>query len=277
MFRGVGRAIQRAARGACAGAARPRVRAAPRARLAGPGRRGAECPAVNRPLASLDPIDSKRLQFVADTVPALLAYLDDGARYVWVNEAYRRWFGRSPESIVGRHAREIVGEAAWAAVRTSRGAGARRRGGLVRGTHRLRPRSHARRPGGLRPRSRRQRPRAGLRFAGHRRQRDADRRAGPAGERAHARGVPDRGARGQLGGDPRTRMGPRARCAGPTRRIGSSATHPASRGRLRPLHLVGSSRRSRARPQQRAASGVERPTAASRPSTASSAPTGPCA
>ena len=73
-------------------------------------------PAVNRPDASLDPIDSRRLQLVADTVPALLAYLDEGVRYVWVNEAYRHWFGRSLESIRGRHAREIVGEAAWLAV-----------------------------------------------------------------------------------------------------------------------------------------------------------------
>jgi PAS domain S-box-containing protein len=71
---------------------------------------------VNGPLASLDPIDSKRLQFVADTVPALLAYLDDGVRYLWVNEAYRHWFGRSPESICGQHARALVGEAAWNAV-----------------------------------------------------------------------------------------------------------------------------------------------------------------
>ena len=67
-------------------------------------------------LASPDPTDSKRIQFVADTVPALLAYLDEGARYVWVNEAYRHWFGRTPESILGHHAREIVGEAAWTAV-----------------------------------------------------------------------------------------------------------------------------------------------------------------
>ena len=81
------------------------------------GRRGAESPAVNLPSASLDPIDTQRLQLVADTVPALLAYLDEGVRYVWVNETYRRWFDRSPESIRGRHAREIVGEAAWAVVR----------------------------------------------------------------------------------------------------------------------------------------------------------------
>ena len=71
---------------------------------------------MSRPPASLAPIDSQRLLLVADTVPALLAYLDEEVRYVWANGAYQRWFGRSPESICGRHAREIVGEAAWAAV-----------------------------------------------------------------------------------------------------------------------------------------------------------------
>jgi len=68
------------------------------------------------PTASPDPIDTQRLQLVADTVPALLAYLDTEVRYVWANGAYLRWFGRAPETIRGCHAREIVGEAAWAAV-----------------------------------------------------------------------------------------------------------------------------------------------------------------
>ena len=49
------------------------------------------------------------LQLVADTVPALLAYLDDGVRYVWANETYRRWFGLSLDSIRGRSMRDIVG------------------------------------------------------------------------------------------------------------------------------------------------------------------------
>jgi PAS domain S-box-containing protein len=71
---------------------------------------------MNHPPASINPIDALRLQLVADTVPALLAYVDEGMRYVWVNETYRRWFGRSPESIRGRHIREIVGDAAWAAI-----------------------------------------------------------------------------------------------------------------------------------------------------------------
>ena len=71
---------------------------------------------MSHPGASLDPIDPARLQLVADTVPSLLAYVDERVHYVWVNETYRRWFGRSPESIRGRHAKEIVGEAAWLAV-----------------------------------------------------------------------------------------------------------------------------------------------------------------
>ena len=72
---------------------------------------------MSRPPSVLDRIDAERLRFVANTVPALLAYLDAGVHYVWANETYRRWFGRSPESMSGLHAREIVGEPAWLAVR----------------------------------------------------------------------------------------------------------------------------------------------------------------
>jgi len=71
---------------------------------------------MDHPIGSLDTIDAQRLQLVANTTPALLAYVDEGARYVWVNEAYRRWFGSTPESIRGRHVREIVGDLAWTAI-----------------------------------------------------------------------------------------------------------------------------------------------------------------
>ena len=53
---------------------------------------------MNRPDASLDALDAQRLQLIANTVPGLLAYVDERVRYVWVNEAYRRWFGRAPDS-----------------------------------------------------------------------------------------------------------------------------------------------------------------------------------
>ena len=58
-----------------------------------------------------------RLRFVANAVPALLAYLDTSARYVWANETYRRWFGHAPEKIRGRHISEVLGVAAWEQLR----------------------------------------------------------------------------------------------------------------------------------------------------------------
>jgi len=58
-----------------------------------------------------------RLRFVANAVPALLAYLDTSARYVWANETYRRWFGQAPEEIRGRHISEVLGTAAWEQLR----------------------------------------------------------------------------------------------------------------------------------------------------------------
>jgi PAS domain S-box-containing protein len=58
-----------------------------------------------------------RLRFVANAVPALLAYLDTSARYVWANETYRRWFDHAPEKIRGRHISEVLGETAWEQLR----------------------------------------------------------------------------------------------------------------------------------------------------------------
>ena len=59
----------------------------------------------------------RQLKFVANTVPALLAFVDTDARYVWVNESYRCWFGLAPEEIRGRHVREVLGEAPWEQIR----------------------------------------------------------------------------------------------------------------------------------------------------------------
>jgi two-component system CheB/CheR fusion protein len=61
--------------------------------------------------------DAEQLRFVVNAVPALIAYLDQDARYVWANEAYRRWLGHPPDEIPGRHVSEVLGAAAWASVR----------------------------------------------------------------------------------------------------------------------------------------------------------------
>jgi PAS domain S-box-containing protein len=61
--------------------------------------------------------DTEQLRFAANAVPALIAYLDSDARYVWANEAYRRWLGQSPEEVRGRHVTEVLGPVGWASVR----------------------------------------------------------------------------------------------------------------------------------------------------------------
>jgi PAS domain S-box-containing protein len=61
--------------------------------------------------------NTEQLRFVANAVPALIAYLDLDARYVWANESYRRWLGYPPEEIPGRHVSDVLGAAGWASVR----------------------------------------------------------------------------------------------------------------------------------------------------------------
>ncbi len=61
--------------------------------------------------------NTEQLWFVANAVPALIAYLDRDARYVWANESYRRWLGYPPEEIPGRHVSDVLGAGGWASVR----------------------------------------------------------------------------------------------------------------------------------------------------------------
>jgi len=69
-------------------------------------------------MAAKEPSENEeRLRFVANAVPALLAYVDAGARYVWCNETYRRWFGYAPEELRGHHLSEVLGGTAWEQLR----------------------------------------------------------------------------------------------------------------------------------------------------------------
>jgi len=61
--------------------------------------------------------EAARVQFVADAVPALIAYIDAGACYRLNNRAYEAWFGHPRGEVVGRHMRDVLGDAAWAAIR----------------------------------------------------------------------------------------------------------------------------------------------------------------
>ena len=61
--------------------------------------------------------NAEELRLIANGVPALLSYIDGGARYVWCNESYNRAFGYSNEQIRGKHIREVLGVAGWESVR----------------------------------------------------------------------------------------------------------------------------------------------------------------
>ena len=51
-----------------------------------------------------------QLQLMADSLPAVISYVDPQQRYRFNNKAYEEWFGQSPNQIIGRHVREVLGE-----------------------------------------------------------------------------------------------------------------------------------------------------------------------
>ncbi len=57
-----------------------------------------------------------RFRFLLDSLPALVSYVGPDHRYAFVNRAYETWFGHPRAAVVGRAVREVLGEAAWAAV-----------------------------------------------------------------------------------------------------------------------------------------------------------------
>ncbi len=53
------------------------------------------------------------LRAIADSLPFLIAYVDHDLIYRFANRAYQDWLYVRPEEVVGRHVREIVGEAGF--------------------------------------------------------------------------------------------------------------------------------------------------------------------
>jgi diguanylate cyclase (GGDEF)-like protein/PAS domain S-box-containing protein len=51
-----------------------------------------------------------KLGRILDLIPGLVAYFGPDLRYRYANQTYARWRGISPEQIVGRYVREVVGE-----------------------------------------------------------------------------------------------------------------------------------------------------------------------
>jgi PAS domain S-box-containing protein len=58
-------------------------------------------------------VSKAQLNLITDAVPALVSYIDANYCYRTVNQAYELWFGLKKEEIVGRHVREVLGEAVW--------------------------------------------------------------------------------------------------------------------------------------------------------------------
>ncbi|WP_448143635.1 PAS domain-containing protein [Stenotrophomonas bentonitica] len=58
----------------------------------------------------------QRLRLITDSLPALIAYLDRDHHYRFANQAYMEWHGLDPEAMVGRHAREMVGDEGFASL-----------------------------------------------------------------------------------------------------------------------------------------------------------------
>jgi len=52
----------------------------------------------------------RELRIIANSLPFLIAFIDRTQTYRFINEASREWVGLSPEQIIGRTVREIVGE-----------------------------------------------------------------------------------------------------------------------------------------------------------------------
>jgi len=56
---------------------------------------------------------ARQLELVTDALPVLVSYVDREHRYRFVNRNYERWFGAERGSYVGRHARDVLGSAAY--------------------------------------------------------------------------------------------------------------------------------------------------------------------
>jgi len=57
------------------------------------------------------------LEFLLDSIPALVSYIDAEERYQFNNRAYVDWFGMSSDELRGRHLQDVLGEAGYEAIR----------------------------------------------------------------------------------------------------------------------------------------------------------------
>ncbi|HYO13988.1 MAG TPA: PAS domain-containing protein [Thermoanaerobaculia bacterium] len=58
-----------------------------------------------------------QILLITNSLPVLISYIDSSHRYRFVNQAYEDWFGLPRKEILGRHAREILGDSAYDSLR----------------------------------------------------------------------------------------------------------------------------------------------------------------
>lgn len=59
----------------------------------------------------------QQMRLITDALPVLISYVSSDETYVFVNEAYTRWFRRSKEEIIGSKAIDILGEEAYNSIK----------------------------------------------------------------------------------------------------------------------------------------------------------------
>ncbi|MCC6327537.1 MAG: PAS domain S-box protein [Acidobacteria bacterium] len=57
--------------------------------------------------------NERQLRLVTDSVPALIAYVDDLQRYQFVNQTYSDWFGSDASEFIGKPVKDTVGKQAY--------------------------------------------------------------------------------------------------------------------------------------------------------------------
>jgi PAS domain S-box-containing protein len=60
---------------------------------------------------------SAQLRLIADSVPALISYVDAERRYRFNNRAYEEWFGVRSADLIGQRVQEVLGDAAYDVVK----------------------------------------------------------------------------------------------------------------------------------------------------------------
>jgi len=59
-------------------------------------------------------VSEQRMRLIADNLPGMLAMWDRDQRCAFANKAFEVWFGLSPERMIGRTAREVLGDEVYA-------------------------------------------------------------------------------------------------------------------------------------------------------------------